>query len=606
MLRARYRRIVFFFARLLLSLAFWELFLPKIGLRQFASRNRSQRLRQSAVAYRALAVRMGGVLIKVGQFLSSRVDVLPPEFTDELQGLQDEVPPEAYEDIRRVAEADLGAGLEEKFAYFEHQPLAAASLGQVHQAGLRPLNASPYAASPAGKEVPAGERPMTVTTLEERLGKTATSKPGSVIPVVVKVLRPNIEQIIDTDLAALRTVGAWLNRYPPIRRRADVPALLAEFTRILLEEVDYLAEGRNAETFAANFKGFPGVRVPKVYWSHTTRRVLTLENVLAIKITDYEDITAAGVERSQVAARLLDTYLKQIFEDGFFHADPHPGNLFVQPLRALAAQPAPGNPVSPANLGAEKLGPEEWMLTFVDFGMVGRVPHNLREGLREMVIGVGLQDAGRVVRAYQMMDLLLPGADLSMIERAGARVFERYWGKNMTELTSVSYQEMREFADEFRDLIYSLPFQVPQNVIFLGRCVGILSGMCTGLDPNFNLWEHLAPYARKLMAEEARAGRDNWLGEIEKLARSLLTVPQKMDSMLSKMERGDIAVRAPEVVQEVQRLEGALGRATAGIVFAGLLLGGIQLYLAGSQTFSGLLLGGAGLAFLKIIWPRRK
>jgi len=246
------------------------------------------------------------------------------------------------------------------------------------------------------------------------------------------------------------------------------------------------------------------------------------------------------------------------------------------------------------------------MLTFVDFGMVGQVPHNLREGMREMVIGVGLQDAGRVVRAYQMMDLLLPGADLSMIERAGARVFERYWGKNMTELTSVSYQEMREFADEFRDLIYSLPFQVPQNVIFLGRCVGILSGMCTGLDPNFNLWEHLAPYARKLMAEEARAGRDNWLGEIEKLARSLLTVPQKMDSMLSKMERGDIAVRAPEVVQEVQRLEGALGRATAGIVFAGLLLGGIQLYLAGSQTFSGLLLGGAGLAFLKIIWPRRK
>jgi len=137
MLRARYRRIIFFFARLLLSLAFWELFLPKIGLRRLASRSRSQRLHQAAASFRTLAVRMGGVLIKVGQFLSSRVDVLPPEFTDELQGLQDEVPPEAYEDIRWVAEADLGAPLEEKFVYFEHQPLAAASLGQVHQAGLR-------------------------------------------------------------------------------------------------------------------------------------------------------------------------------------------------------------------------------------------------------------------------------------------------------------------------------------------------------------------------------------------------------------------------------------------------------------------------------------
>jgi len=452
---------------------------------------------------------------------------------------------------------------------------------------------------------------MTVTPLEERSAKNTSSDPGGVIPVVVKILRPNIEQIIDTDLAALRTVGAWLHRYPPIRRRANVPALLMEFTRILLEEVDYLAEGRNAETFADHFKSYPGVRVPNVYWSHTTRRVLTLENVLAIKITDYEAIAAAGIERGQVASRLLDTYLKQIFEDGFFHADPHPGNLFVQPLHSITSQPgmeqaAQVRPEDHKKSAGEKLGADEWMLTFIDFGMVGQVPDNLRAGLREMAIGVGMRDAGRVVRSYQMMDLLLPGADLTLIERAGARMFERYWGKNMTELTSVSYQEMRELTDEFRDLIYSLPFQVPQNVIFLGRCVGILSGMCTGLDPNFNLWEHLAPYARKLMAEEVRAGRENWLGEIEKLARALLAVPPKMDSMLSKMERGDVAVRTPDIVQEVQRLEGALNRATAGIVFAGLLLGGIQLYLAGSQTFGSILLGGAGLAMLRIILPRRK
>ena len=151
-------------------------------------------------------------------------------------------------------------------------------------------------------------------------------------PVVVKVQRPNIEKIIATDLAAIRTVGGWIKRYPPIRKRANIPGLITEFTRVLYEEIDYLAEGKNAEIFAANFSNDPGVLVPKVIWTHTTKRVLTLEDVRAIKITDYDEITAAGISRSEVAGRLLNTYLKQIFEDGFFHADPHPGNLFVKPL----------------------------------------------------------------------------------------------------------------------------------------------------------------------------------------------------------------------------------------------------------------------------------
>lgn len=555
MLRARYRRIVLFFARILLSFVFWDLALPRLGLRKRSLRTRHERIRRSAAAFRSLAVQMGGVLIKVGQFLSSRVDVLPPEFIEELVGLQDEVPSEAFKDIRRVAEEEFGEPLNKKFLTFEETPLAAASLGQVHRAQLH----EPFLAESWGKDV------------------------------VVKVQRPDIEKIIATDMAALRTVGKWLNRYQPIRKRADVHALLDEFSRILYEEIDYLAEGRNAETFAVNFKDYPNVRVPNVVWTHTTKRTLTLENVWAIKITDYQAIREADINRAEVASSLLDTYLKQIFEDGFFHADPHPGNLFINPLPRERADGTPA-----------------WELTFVDFGMVGRVPPNLRAGLREALIGVGTQDAARVVKSYQQMEVLLPSADLALLEKAMEREFELFWGKSMAELSTISYDEMREFADEFRDLIYDMPFQIPQNMIFLGRCVGILSGMCTGLDPHFNLWDHLAPYARKLMAEEARPGLEALLAETEKLVRALVMVPRKMDSVLSKVERGEVAVRAPEVAQQVRQLEGAVRQTTGGIIFAALLLGGVQLFLGGETLFGGILLGAAGLDLLWLLLGGRR
>jgi len=230
-------------------------------------------------------------------------------------------------------------------------------------------------------------------------------------------------------LAALRTVGKWLHRYRPIRQRADVPALLAEFSRVLYEEIDYLAEGRNAETFAAMFAADPGVRVPQVVWTQTTKRVLTLEDVFAIKITAYDEITAGGVDRAAVAHRLFESYLRQIFEEGFFNADPHPGNLFVAP-----------NPES-----------GEWTLTFVDFGMVGRVPPNLRGGLQDMVIAVGTADPARLVQAYVKMGVLLPHADLERLQSTEAEIFDRFWGKSMAELRAISWDEMREFAREFRE-----------------------------------------------------------------------------------------------------------------------------------------------------------
>jgi predicted unusual protein kinase regulating ubiquinone biosynthesis (AarF/ABC1/UbiB family) len=409
--------------------------------------------------------------------------------------------------------------------------------------------------------------------------------------VVVKIQRPNIETIIATDLAALRTVGFWLKRYQPISKRVDVPALLAEFTRVLYEEIDYITEGHNAETFAAIFTDNPGVRVPGVVWTHTTKRALTLEDVGAIKITDYDAITAAGIDRAEVAKRLFNTYLKQIFEDGFFHADPHPGNLFVTPIDHSS--------------DGDQSDEVDWQLTFIDFGMVGRLPNKLREGLRELVIGVGLQDATRVVKSYQLLGVLLPNADLTLLEKAGAKMFEMFWGRNMSELQDVSLDEMHEFAEEFRDLMYSMPFQIPQDIIFLVRCVGILSGMCTGLDPDFNLWEGLAPFAQKLITEEASSARETILEVLSTMARRLLAMPGRVDAILMKVERGELAVHDPHLSRQLLLLERTIRRGVGAIIFAVLLIGGIQLFLAHYPFFGILLMVGAALSLLWILFTGR-
>lgn len=222
-LRARYRRIVLFFARVTLGFIFWEIVAHRIGLGSLARRNRSERNRRTAVRFRALAIGMGGLMIKVGQFLSARLDVLPPEITDELADLQDEVPAEKFPAIRALAEAELSLPLSEHYAYFDETPLAAASLGQVHRARLRQTDA-------------AGQ---------------------GFADVVVKVQRPHIDQVIEVDLAAVRRVGGWLQRYQAARDRANVNALIEEFATTTREEVDYLAEGSNAETFAGNFADEP-------------------------------------------------------------------------------------------------------------------------------------------------------------------------------------------------------------------------------------------------------------------------------------------------------------------------------------------------------------
>lgn len=551
-LRRRYYRILTFFAGIILQFIFFEILLRYIGFRKFARRTRTERFRQAAIRFRGLAIQMGGVMIKVGQFLLSRLDVFPSEITDELANLQDEVPAEDFDELRAFAEAEFGKPLDELFASFDSTPLAAASLGQVHRATLKPDLGAEFR------------------------------------DVVVKIQRPNIASIVDVDLAALKRVGAWLMRYRPIREHADVPALLREFSETLLEEIDYIKEAENAHIFYENFVDDPDVNVPRVVDELSTLRVLTLEDVYAIKITDYAEITAAGIDRKEVADKLMDTYLKQIFDDGFVHADPHPGNLFVTPLPTEEGQPV------------------RWQLTFVDFGMVARVSKSMKDNLRELVIAVGTHDAVRVVRAYQQLDMLLPGADLTLIEEVESEVFNRFWGKSMKELRSISPEEIRQFTHQYRQLMLDMPFQVPQDLLLLARTVAILSGMCSGLYPDINVWDTLGPYARKLVEEETSTGLDFWLDELMEMLLAVVALPKQASRVLEKAESGHLEVRSPQVSREVQQLTRSVDRLTGGLIFAALLVSGVMSVNDGSLLLGEGLLSASGLVFLWVLFGNRR
>jgi predicted unusual protein kinase regulating ubiquinone biosynthesis (AarF/ABC1/UbiB family) len=560
-LRRRYLRILTFFAGVILRFIWWELILRKLGFAGLTKRTRSDRFRKDALRFRALAIHMGGVMIKVGQFLSSRLDVLPPEITDTLADLQDEVPAESFADIRGLAEEELGAPLSEKFEWFDEKPLAAASLGQAHRARLR------------------------------------VDEGFDFVDVVVKVQRPQIAAIVEVDLSALKRVGRWLMHYRPIREHADAPALLREFSATVYEEIDYTKEAGNAESFFENFKDDKMVNVPRVVRSLSAMRVLTLEDVFAIKITDYDAITAAGINRGEVARKLLDVYLEQIFEDGLFHADPHPGNLFVTPL-----------PPAKSKSKNSKRKSRPWQLTFVDFGMVGHVPENLRKGLRETVIAVGTRDAARLIKSYKSLGFLLPGADTQALEQTSAAVFERFWGMSMGELQSVDMNEIHEIGHRVRDVMVEMPFQVPNDLLMLVRTVAILSGMCTGLDTNFNLWDQLAPYAKKLVEEEASSALnlDNILKQAGDVVQAFVALPSQASRVLAQVESGGLTVQSPQVTREVRALGRAVDRLTGGVIFAALLVGGVMLLNGGNGQLAGGFFGAAGATFLWMLFGSRK
>jgi ubiquinone biosynthesis protein len=477
---------------------------------------------------------LGTTFIKLGQILSTRADLLPPDYQAELAKLQDQAPPVATDLVRDILVQELGRPVEDFFASFDPKPLATASIGQVHAATLRD-----------GTEV------------------------------VVKVRRPGVAEQVEEDLEILQNLAVTASRHWEPAEEYDVIGLAEEFAQTLEAELDYIREGRNAERFAANFAGDKVVHVPRVFWEATTSRVLTLEHIHGIKINDLAALQAAEINRSALAERAAKIILQMVFEDGFFHADPHPGNFFIE---------------SGGRIG------------LIDFGMVGTVDERTQEQLVDILLAVTSEDTDRVVDVLFALGVARHRATRSVLRRDLDHLFARYYGRSFEEI------ELAPLIDDVLALVRRHHLQLPANLALLLKTVIMNEGLGRQLDPSFALTTVLVPYAQRLILRQyspalwakrlSRAGLD--------AARLGVDLPEQLRRIIGEIERGglEVGMRPEGFDPLVSRLERLGNRIILGIIAAA-FVNGLAVLMAfyhppGLEQWAGVLFG-SGFIFATIL-----
>ena len=506
------------------------------------------------VAFRRTALKLGVLMIKLGQYLSSRADLLPDEALETLAELQDEVPPAPFSHVVSVIEAELGKPVDEIFSMLERKATAAASLGQVHKATLAANGAE----------------------------------------VAVKVQRPHIEQLVAMDLSTLKFVIWVINRFVDTSEFIDLMGVFREFKRTVYEEIDYVTEAQNAKRFYEMFEDNPQIVIPHVHEDYSSRRVLVLDWIDGIKINDYEALEAAGIDRLEVANRTVQAYFYQFFEAGFFHADPHPGNIFVK-------------------AGPPEVGP---LIEFVDFGMVGTLTKNMKKTLKDLFLSFVMRDSHALVEALNRLGFIGDGANMVALERGVALMMEQYYGLTLGEAREL---DIPDVAQDVSSLLYGQPFQVPAQFAFTGRAIGTLVGVATGLAPTFNFVDVATPYARKFLYLDS-GGINQILRDLPaqtlEMGRLLLRLPKAVEHLITKLETGQIEVRlAPDSRSNGRgrrrrrnnnRESGSsVGAASWVLLFTISLAGGIFLLNNAHQVVPGwFFLGFSGLTGLRLLFKR--
>jgi predicted unusual protein kinase regulating ubiquinone biosynthesis (AarF/ABC1/UbiB family) len=479
---------------------------------------------------------LGPTFIKIGQALSTRGDLLPSEYIQALGQLQDRVPEFSADEAIAIIESELGSPLYTLYRDFDRKPIAAASLGQVHKARLH-----------TGEDI------------------------------VIKVQRPGLDTLFDLDLRVLRRLLRFCQRHLPWTREYDLEAIYEEFALVLYQEIDYVQEAINADRFRYNFRDHARIVAPKVYPKYTTKKVLTMDYVPGIKINDRQSLEALGINVKEINQLGICSYLKQLLQDGFFQADPHPGNMAVSP---------------------------DGCLIFYDFGMMAEVKSIDKDQMVRTFFAVLRKDTDQVIHTLTTMGLIEPVSDMAPIRRVMGFVLERFTEK------PIALQEFSQVKQEVSALFAQQPFRLPAKMTFILKALTTLDGVARDLDPHYSLLESAKPFVKSITVAKGQSSGIG-LGELTKQAREYITYklrqPSATDRLIQRLEerleQGEVELRSRSLDTDraIKTINLALKSLTYACLTGFSLLSGAVLLVGAYKVWAFVAFGLTGLGTLFLV-----
>jgi len=448
---------------------------------------------------------LGPTFIKLGQTLSTRPDIIPRGYIKELEKLQDEVPPYSYDLVLLMVQKELGANISELFQSFDEKPFAAASLGQAHKAVLK----------------------------------------GNKAKVVVKVQRPDMEKIIETDLDILFQLAHLTERYISESRLYDPVGLVEEFAKTIRMELDYSTEGRNAEQFRKNFEEDKTVYIPKIYWDLSSKYILTMEYIEGIKINNLNELDKAGYNRKQIAKNGAKSFMKQMLIDGFFHADPHPGNMLVM---------------------------EDEIIGFLDFGMMGKIDEESREKFINLFMAVLEYDSNKILAGMLTLGFTSQETiDTRSLKMDIADLLAQYYDKTLKEIV------LGEFITQLAQISIKYHIKMPAELALLGKSLLTIEGIGLALDPDFNLTEIAKPYVEEIILERKNPQRllANITSDLSEFYHLMVLIPRQLSKILKKMEESIFRLELQHQGLEnlINALDKASNRLSYSLILVAIIIG---------------------------------
>ena len=486
-----------------------------------------------AVRLRKVLEELGPTFIKLGQILSVRPDLVPLDLCYELSKLQDRVPPFGYEDVRKQIKESFGSYPDEVFSTFDPIPFAAASLGQAHRAQLK-------------------------------TGENA----------VVKVQRPDLRKIIETDIDILYSLAYLSNRYMQDVKIFDPISIVDEFSKVITKEIDFTYEAHNIDKFRKNFKDSTTVHIPKVFWDYTKSRVITTEEIIGIRLNDYLNQPHSVEEKKAVAANGANAILQQIFVDGFFHADPHPGNIFILPNNAAA---------------------------FVDFGIVGRLDEDTRDAVVSLLIAVSMRNTSGILKALEMLGVTFDENSVRDFKRSISDFVERFYDIPLKQV------EISTILPQAVELMSKYKLKIPPQFHIMIKAIATMDGVARQLDPEFNTIAHTKPFVERLVHERHDPKRiiKNAVLYSSELLDILKIIPKDAYEIIKKIKTGTLKIEFEHqgLSKLITEMDKSSNRLSFSLVIAALIIGSSLIIIAnkGPLIYGFPVLGILGFIFAGIL-----